>query len=361
MVANTGEVFMTATPVFDLYWNCSELRAEDKEEEHRSLGGEMQQGFFDIAENVDGEKSVVDTWLCTKIIVPNETGDGESKVADGRFLPVSLMSAPSGTELALCAHPEAEMCVGRNESFPISPAAPQAANPTAINTTKAITTMQSLPPFPVCVTAPSTFSVAHPLHRGTTVYHQRHSCPNVSFDSFAATLPTASPSQLASPTVTYSKTRAPGVSPNKKTRKSRVVFDFTTEEMAQYFHMSQREAAQQLGVATVTIKRNCRRLGIVWPYRLMKSKKNAINWSAISREDAQRIRKERALERAKAGRSPSNRSRSRSLSSSRSSDLSDDETAAKAIALLSHSSSVKLTEAGRAFARLPLDCMDISN
>ncbi|EEY65224.1 uncharacterized protein PITG_16850 [Phytophthora infestans T30-4] len=175
--------------------------------------------------------------------------------------------------------------------------------------------MQSLPPFPVCVTAPSTFSVAHPLHRGTTVYHQRHSCPNVSFDSFAATLPTASP-------------------PNKKTRKSRVVFDFTTEEMAQYFHMSQREAAQQLGVATVTIKRNCRRLGIVWPYRLMKSKKNAINWSAISREDAQRIRKERALERAKA---------------------------AKAIALLSHSSSVKLTEAGRALPRLPLDCMDISN
>ncbi|KAI9982060.1 hypothetical protein PInf_007948 [Phytophthora infestans] len=84
----------------------------------------------------------------------------------------------------------------------------------------------------------------------------------------------------------------------------------------------------------------------------MKSKKNAINWSAISREDAQRIRKERALERAKAGRSPSNRSRSRSLSSSRSSDLSDDETAAKAIALLSHSSSVKLTEAGRA----SLDC-----
>ncbi|KAI9919799.1 hypothetical protein PsorP6_017289 [Peronosclerospora sorghi] len=96
----------------------------------------------------------------------------------------------------------------------------------------------------------------------------------------------------------------PAASPNKKARKSRVVFDFTTEEMAKYFHMSQREAAQQLGVATVTIKRNCRRLGIVWPYRLMKSKKHAINWSAISREDAHRIRQERALEQAKAGRRP---------------------------------------------------------
>ncbi|KAG6616400.1 Winged helix-turn-helix DNA-binding domain [Phytophthora cinnamomi] len=127
--------------------------------------------------------------------------------------------------------------------------------------------------------------------------------------------------------------------------------------MAKYFHMSQREAAQQLGVATVTIKRNCRRLGIVWPYRLMKSKKHAINWSAISREDAQRIRQERALERAKTGRSPSSRSRSNSRSSVA---ATDDEAAAAAMTMLSHgsSSSVELTEAGRAFARLPLDCMD---
>ncbi|KAF1774333.1 Winged helix-turn-helix DNA-binding domain [Phytophthora cactorum] len=234
------------------------------------------------------------------------------------------------------------MCIGRNKPFANSPGAPQASNPTASHT-KTSTVMNSMPPFPVCVTAPSTFSVAHPLHCGPAVFRQHQSCPNVIIGTFTTTTPTASPSQLASPTMTYSKTRAsPVVSPNKKTRKSRVVFDFSTEEMAEYFHMSQREAAQQLGVATVTIKRNCRRLGIVWPYRLMKSKKNAINWSAISREDAQRIRQERAT---------------------RSSDTSDDEAVAKVMTMLCHSSSggVELTEAGHAFARLPLDCMNSSD
>ncbi|KAE8986539.1 hypothetical protein PR003_g22907 [Phytophthora rubi] len=93
----------------------------------------------------------------------------------------------------------------------------------------------------------------------------------------------------------------------------------------------------------------------------MKSKKHAIKWSAISREDAQRIRQERALERAKAGRSPSGRSRS--PSACRSVTAIDDEAAATAMTMLSHSSSssVELTEAGRAFARLPLDCMDSSD
>lgn len=215
--------------------------------------------------------------------------------------------------------------------------------------------MSSMSPFP---TAPSTFNVLHPLHGGPTVFCPQNQSVHMSIDTYT---PVASPSHLVSPTMSYNKMRSqPAASPNKKARKSRVVFDFTTDEMAKYFHMSQREAAQQLGVATVTIKRNCRRLGIVWPYRLMKSKKYAIDWSAISREDAQRIRQERALERAKAGRSPSSRSRSRSTSSSHSSDASDDEAAAKVMTMLSSSSSngVDLTEAGRAFARLPLDCMD---
>ncbi|OWZ16994.1 putative extracellular protein [Phytophthora megakarya] len=163
----------------------------------------------------------------------------------------------------------------------------------------------------------------------------------------------------SSPTMTYNKDRVhPVTSPDKKARKSRVVFEFTTEEMAKYFHVSQREAAKQLGVATVTIKRNCRRLGIVWPYRLMKSKKNAINLTAISREDAERIRKERALERAKAGRSPFSRKRSPQASSS---STADDEAAMVMTMLGNIDNSVKLTEAGRAFARLPLDCMDCSN
>lgn len=225
--------------------------------------------------------------------------------------------------------------------------------------------MSSMPPFSACAAVPSTFSVAHPLHCGSTAFGYQQQ--PMTINTFAAPV-VASPSrQLASPTMTAAKARAePAASPSKKARKSRVVFDFTTEEMAKYFHMSQREAAQQLGVATVTIKRNCRRLGIVWPYRLMKSKKHAINWSAISREDAQRIRQERALEQAKAGRSPSSRDRSRSRSPSacRSVAATDDEAAATAMTLLSQSSSsisVELTEAGRAFARLPLDCMDSSD
>ncbi|KAG2517240.1 hypothetical protein BBI17_006930 [Phytophthora kernoviae] len=180
-------------------------------------------------------------------------------------------------------------------------------------------------PFPMCA-APSTFNVAHPLHNGTAAYR------NLQTPMTISTSPTVSPSCMTSPVGATSR-EYPVASPQKKARKSRVVFDFTTEEMAKYFHMSQREAAQQLGVATVTIKRNCRRLGIVWPYRLMKSKKHAMNFSAISREEAQRIRQERALARAKAG----------------------------PMTMLSHSSSVEVTEAGRAFARLPLDCMDTDN
>uniref|UniRef100_A0AAV1V9Z3 RWP-RK domain-containing protein n=1 Tax=Peronospora matthiolae TaxID=2874970 RepID=A0AAV1V9Z3_9STRA len=212
--------------------------------------------------------------------------------------------------------------------------------------------MMSSMPLSAC----STFSVAHPLHCGSATSFRQ--LPTV--NTFLLT-PVLSPLHLASPTISPTKTRTqPGASPNKKVRKSRVVFDFTTEEMAQYFHMSQREAAQQLGVATVTIKRNCRRLGIVWPYRLMKSKKHAINWSAISREDAQRIRQERALEQAKAGRSPSCRSRSASVSSS--TTASEDETVTKARTTLQRDgrqgATVELTEAGRVFARLPRDCMD---
>ncbi|KAL4123557.1 hypothetical protein PRIC2_009410 [Phytophthora ramorum] len=227
--------------------------------------------------------------------------------------------------------------------------------------------MMSTMPFPTCAAALPTFNVLHPLHCGPSAFRSSsNDLPRpMTINTFTSTPPTMSPSssQLASPTTTTMEARAhPVASPQKKIRKSRVVFDFTTEEMAKYFHMSQREAAQQLGVATVTIKRNCRRLGIVWPYRLMKSKKNAINWSAVSREDAQRIRQERALERAKAGRSPS--SRSRSPPASRSSSAADaDEVAAKVMTMLSHSSSstsVELTEAGRAFARLPLDCMGTS-
>ncbi|KAF1326033.1 Winged helix-turn-helix dna-binding domain, partial [Globisporangium splendens] len=57
-----------------------------------------------------------------------------------------------------------------------------------------------------------------------------------------------------------------------KSRRSRVVFDFTEQELAKFFHMPQREAAKHLGVAVITVKRNCKRLGIKWPYRDAKLK-----------------------------------------------------------------------------------------
>ncbi|KAK1935438.1 hypothetical protein P3T76_010664 [Phytophthora citrophthora] len=293
---------------------------------------------------------------------------------NGRLAPVPLVSALISKEavrperslllvLESRAPRPADATVGtshlRIRPVPHNQVTPQHKTPKYVATTM----MSSMSPFPA---ASSTFNVVHPLHGTRTVFCPQSHNQSVHMSIDTCT-PLASPSQLVSPTMSCNKMRVePAVSPNKKARKSRVVFDFTTDEMAKYFHMSQREAAQQLGVATVTVKRNCRRLGIVWPYRLMKSKKYAIDWSAISREDAQRIRQECALERAKAGRSPSSRSRSRSrsTSSSHSSDASDDEAAAKVITMLSSSSSnsgVDLTEAGRAFARLPLDCMDCSN
>ncbi|KAF1326003.1 Winged helix-turn-helix dna-binding domain, partial [Globisporangium splendens] len=58
----------------------------------------------------------------------------------------------------------------------------------------------------------------------------------------------------------------------KNSRKSRLQFDFTEQEMAKYYHMSQREAAKRLGVAVITVKRNCKRQGIKWPYRAAKLK-----------------------------------------------------------------------------------------
>ncbi|CEG50455.1 Winged helix-turn-helix DNA-binding domain [Plasmopara halstedii] len=169
---------------------------------------------------------------------------------------------------------------------------------------------------------------------------------------FASTTRSQAPCYLTSPTVNNSEARLlPIVSPMKRSRKSRIVFDFSTEEMAKYFHMSQRKAAQQLGVATVTVKRNCRRLGIVWPYRLMKSKRHTINRLTISREDAQRIRHERSLARAKASCSLADRIHSQSLESA------DDKTAANVLTMLNHNQ-IELTEAGRAFARLPFDCKE---
>ncbi|CAI5742879.1 unnamed protein product [Hyaloperonospora brassicae] len=55
-----------------------------------------------------------------------------------------------------------------------------------------------------------------------------------------------------------------------KCRKSRRIYDFTFDFLAQFFHMPQRQAADALHVSVITIKRNCKRHGFRWPYRANK-------------------------------------------------------------------------------------------
>lgn len=93
----------------------------------------------------------------------------------------------------------------------------------------------------------------------------------------STTRPVALPGSF-SPVTTDSKAIAPkrvrkrklAAAGSKKPRKSRVIYDFPLETLAQYFHFSQRDAAKELGVSAITIKRNCKRLGIMWPFRANK-------------------------------------------------------------------------------------------
>lgn len=68
----------------------------------------------------------------------------------------------------------------------------------------------------------------------------------------------------------------------KQPRPSRLVFDFSEEYLAQFFHLPQKDAAKLIGVAVITVKRVCKRLGINWPYRA---------------EKLRRLREQRALRR----------------------------------------------------------------
>ncbi|KAL4150265.1 hypothetical protein PRNP1_009669 [Phytophthora ramorum] len=83
--------------------------------------------------------------------------------------------------------------------------------------------------------------------------------------------PTSSPAAvpMAKP---VSRKRAAPTSKNKKPRKSRLIYDFKPAFLAQYFHMPQRQAAELIGVAVITVKRNCKRYDIKWPYRANKYK-----------------------------------------------------------------------------------------
>ncbi|GMF32756.1 unnamed protein product [Phytophthora lilii] len=64
----------------------------------------------------------------------------------------------------------------------------------------------------------------------------------------------------------------PQPEPEQKQRKSRRVYDLKPEFLADYFHMSQKDAAAAIGVAVITVKRNCKRYGLKWPFRANKYK-----------------------------------------------------------------------------------------
>ncbi|KAL7684717.1 putative RWP-RK domain-containing protein [Plasmopara halstedii] len=55
-------------------------------------------------------------------------------------------------------------------------------------------------------------------------------------------------------------------------RKSRRKFDFPIQILQEYSHYRQDDAAKLLGVAPITLKRNCQRLRYRWPYRSIKAK-----------------------------------------------------------------------------------------
>lgn len=61
------------------------------------------------------------------------------------------------------------------------------------------------------------------------------------------------------------------VAGSKRSKRSRLVYDFPIHVLRRYFHIPQRHAARQLGCSVITLKRNCKRHGIRWPFRNWKA------------------------------------------------------------------------------------------
>lgn len=129
-------------------------------------------------------------------------------------------------------------------------------------------------------------------------------------------------------------------SANTKARKSRVQYKFSVEDMAPFFHMSQKRAAKEMGVAVITLKRCCKRNNIRWPYRAMKFKV----WSGSQSYESPYSAK--LLHQSLLGLE----------------DCSDDESESD-VSLFSqgqaqcHYKQEHITNAARDFARLPYECM----
>ncbi|POM71626.1 Hypothetical protein PHPALM_11780 [Phytophthora palmivora] len=83
---------------------------------------------------------------------------------------------------------------------------------------------------------------------------------------------TSKPPLPPTPKATVSRKRPTPTTKDKNKRKSRRIYDFSEEFLSQLFHMPQKQAAQHLGVAVITIKRCCKRHNFRWPYRANKQK-----------------------------------------------------------------------------------------
>ncbi|KAF1325970.1 Winged helix-turn-helix dna-binding domain, partial [Globisporangium splendens] len=155
--------------------------------------------------------------------------------------------------------------------------------------------------------------------------------------------------QISRSSTTRKRIRKPVVGP-KKPRKTRVIHNFTYEQLAQYFHLSQREAGKRLGVSAITMKRNCKRRGIQWPFRANKiqaSRKVRCDSDSVS-EDEGDERRDHANTDAEA-------------------TSEDDEATTRTNAAPTHpqppvvmarSNLDTMSEAAMLFARLPYLCVD---
>ncbi|KAF4041706.1 RWP-RK domain [Phytophthora infestans] len=70
-------------------------------------------------------------------------------------------------------------------------------------------------------------------------------------------------------TPSSSKKNVQSIQPERKSRRK---FDFSIKTLQLYSHYRQDDAAKELGVAPITLKRICQRRKYRWPYRTIKAK-----------------------------------------------------------------------------------------
>ncbi|GLD94667.1 hypothetical protein PINS_up003291 [Pythium insidiosum] len=138
---------------------------------------------------------------------------------------------------------------------------------------------------------------------------------------------------------------------SKKQRKSRVMFHYTKDELAPYFHVSQKEAARRLGVAVITLKRICKRGNFNWPYRANKTK--------LAQQQVEEQHKEETKRRVAASSSASEQPSSPSSHNSAGRQHVEEQmrVAMRSLAMCAQQiESPAMSSAALAFSRLPFLC-----